>query len=154
MNKVWIFDIDGTLADNEHRMHHLEDGKKEWDAFFSKQHLDEPYQPVIDVLHALEIARPDDKIIIVTARDERYREDTLNWIYQHIPWMSSEDVYMRPHGFRGNDDLMKVGIIKWWLEKNPGFQVGAMFDDRHRIIDACRAEGWYTFECNQSRKEF
>ena len=44
MNKVWVFDIDGTLADNEHRMHHL-DGKKEWDAFFAKQHLDEPYQP-------------------------------------------------------------------------------------------------------------
>ena len=79
MNKVWVFDIDGTLADNEHRMHHL-DGKKEWDAFFSKQHLDEPYQPVIDVLHALANDRPGDAVIIVTARDERFREETLEWL--------------------------------------------------------------------------
>jgi hypothetical protein len=111
MNKVWIFDIDGTLADNEHRQHHLADGKKEWDAFFAKQHLDEPYQPVLDVLHALANDRLGDKVIIVTARDERFREDTLAWVNKHIPWMSSEDVYMRPFGFRGNDDTMKVGIL-------------------------------------------
>ena len=68
--------------------------------------------------------------------------------------MSHDDMYMRPFGFRGNDDLLKVAIIKKWLAENPGYVVGAMFDDRHRIIDACRNEGWYTFECNQSRKEF
>ena len=154
VNKVWIFDIDGTLADNEHRMHHLDNGKKEWDAFFSKQHLDEPYQPVIDVLHALANDRPGDAVIIVTARDERFREETLEWLNKHIPWISHDHMYMRPLGFRGNDDIMKVDIIKNWLTNNPGYKVGAIFDDRHRIIDAFRNEGWYTFECNQSRKEF
>jgi phosphoglycolate phosphatase-like HAD superfamily hydrolase len=154
MNKVWIFDIDGTLADNEHRQHHLEGENKEWDAFFEKQHLDEPYQPVLDVLHALANDRPGDAVIIVTARDERFRADTLEWINRHIPWMSSEDMYMRPLGDRGNDDLLKVKIIQNWLQRHPAYQVGAIFDDRHRIIDAFRAEGWYTFECNQNRKEF
>ena len=154
MQKVWVFDIDGTLADNEHRMHHLDNGKKEWDAFFSKQHLDEPYQPVIDVLHALANNRPGDEVIIVTARDERFREETLKWINKHIAWISNDHVYMRPLGFRGDDDKMKVKIIHTWLQRHPNYQVGAIFDDRHRIIDAFRAEGWYTFECNQSRKEF
>lgn len=153
MKKVWVFDIDGTLADNAHRMHHL-DGKKEWDAFFAKQHLDEPYQPVIDVLHALANDRPGDAVIIVTARDERFREDSLEWLNKHIPWISHDLMFMRPAGDRGNDDVMKVQIIKNWLAANPGYQVGAIFDDRHRIIDAFRNEGWYTFECNQARKEF
>ena len=153
MNKLWVFDIDGTLADNEHRMHHL-DGKKEWDAFFAKQHLDEPYQPVIDVLHALANDRPGDEVIIVTARDERFRDETLVWLNQHIPWMSNDKMYMRPRGFRGDDHKMKVDIIKNWLQRHPNYKVGAIFDDRHRIIDAFRAEGWYTFECNQTRKEF
>lgn len=153
MKKVWIFDIDGTLADNEHRQHFLE-GKKNWDAFFAEQDKDEPYQPVIDVLHALANDRPGDAVIIVTARDERFREDSLKWINRHIPWISDDHMFMRPLGDRGDDNVMKVNIIKEWLAANPGYQVGAIFDDRHRIIDAFREEGWYTFECNQTRKEF
>jgi hydroxymethylpyrimidine pyrophosphatase-like HAD family hydrolase len=153
MKKLWVFDIDGTLADNEHRMHHL-DGKKEWDKFFAKQHLDEPYQPVIDVLHALANDRPGDEVIIVTARDERFREDSLEWLNRHIPWISNDHMYMRPAGDRSDDDKMKVNIIKTWLQRHPNYTVGAIFDDRHRIIDAFRKEGWYTFECNQTRKEF
>lgn len=153
MKKVWIFDIDGTLADNDHRMHHLDNGKKEWDAFFSKQHLDVPYQPVLDVLHALYDVGY--KIIIVTARDERFRADTIDWLSKHIDRpIPISDVYMRPLGHRGDDNLLKVQIIKEWLEKNPDYKVSGIFDDRHRIIDAFRNEGWYTFECNQARKEF
>ena len=153
VNKVWVFDIDGTLADNDHRQHLLE-GKKDWDAFFALQHKDEPYQPVLDVLHALANDRPGDEVIIVTARDERFREETLEWLNRHIPWMSNDKMYMRPLGHRGDDDKLKVQIIKTWLQRHPAYKVGAIFDDRHRIIDAFREEGWYTFECNQSRKEF
>jgi hypothetical protein len=156
MKKVWVFDIDGTLADNEHRQHHL-DGKKNWDAFFAEQHKDEPYQAVLDVLHALAFDRCKvlgDRVIIVTARDERFRDDTLDWLHKHIEFDISDSVYMRPLGHRGNDDVLKVDIIKQWLVDHPGYKVGAIFDDRHRIIDAFRNEGWYTFECNQARKEF
>jgi hydroxymethylpyrimidine pyrophosphatase-like HAD family hydrolase len=28
-----VFDIDGTLADNEHRVHYLHNHPKNWDAF-------------------------------------------------------------------------------------------------------------------------
>lgn len=157
MKKVWVFDIDGTLADNEHRMHHLENGKKNWDAFFAEQGKDEPYQAVLDVLHALAFDRCKmlgDRVIIVTARDERFREDTIEWLNKHIEFDISDSIYMRPLGYRGDDDKMKVRIIKDWLAANPGYKVGAIFDDRHRIIDAFRNEGWYTFECNQARKEF
>jgi hypothetical protein len=96
-----------------------------------------------------------DKIIVVTARDERFRADTMDWLNKHLEFdIAEEDVYMRPLGDRGNDDVMKVEIVKRWLAERPEFRVGAIFDDRHRIIDAFRAEGWYTFECNQFRREF
>jgi FMN phosphatase YigB (HAD superfamily) len=154
MNKVWIFDIDNTLANVDHRWHHLRDGKKEWDAFFSKQHLDEPYQAVLDVLHALANDRLGDEIIVVTGRDERFREVSLEWLNRHVEWFSSENLYMRPAGNREDDDVLKVKIVKNWLARHPAYTVGAIFDDRHRIIDAFRAEGWYTFECNQERLEY
>ena len=152
MNKVWVFDIDGTLADNVHRQHHIT-GNKNWDAFFAEQHKDEPYEAVLDVLHAL--AFDGHKAIVVTARDERFRADTLEWLNKHIEYeFPSEDLYMRPLGNRDDDDYLKVLIIENWLQDNPGFKVAGIFDDRHRIIDAFRNKGWYTFECNQTRREF
>ena len=38
--------------------------------------------------------------------------------------------------------------------REPGCQVGGIFEDRHRIIDAFRSEGWYVFEANQTRTQF
>ena len=34
--KAFIFDIDGTLADASHRLHHIQNGNKDWDAFFAR----------------------------------------------------------------------------------------------------------------------
>ena len=153
MNKLWVFDIDNTLANVHHRWEHLRGDKKDWDTFFSLQHLDEPYQAVVDVLHAL--ALDGHKIIVVTGRDERFREETLEWLNKHIEFeFDNEDLYMRPSDNREDDDILKVRIIKDWLSKNPEYKVQGIFDDRHRIIDAFRAEGWYTFECNQERLEY
>ena len=35
MSKIVLCDIDGTVANNDHRQHYLE-GKKDWDGFFSE----------------------------------------------------------------------------------------------------------------------
>ena len=154
MRKLWVFDIDNTLANVHHRWEHLRGDKKDWETFFSLQHLDEPYQPVLDVLHALANDRLQDEIIVVTGRDERFREVSLEWLNRHVEWFSNDKLYMRPAGNREDDDVLKVKIVKSWLQRHPSYTVGAIFDDRHRIIDAFRAEGWYTFECNQERLEY
>ena len=61
---------------------------------------------------------------------------------------------MRPNGNREDDNTLKVKIVKSWLARHPAYVVGGIFEDRHRIIDAFREEGWYTFECNQQRLEY
>lgn len=158
MKKLWVFDIDNTLANVHHRWHHLREGNKNWDDFFAEQYKDEPYQAVLDVLHALAYDRSKmlgDKIIVVTGRDERHRKVTLEWLKRHIDYeFLNEDLHMRPNGNREDDNTLKVKIIKEWLSKNADYKVGAIFEDRHRIIDAFREEGWYTFECNQERLEY
>ena len=154
MRKLWVFDIDNTLANVHHRWEHLRGEKKDWETFFSLQHLDEPYQPVLDVLHALANDRLQDEIIVVTGRDERFREVSLEWLNRHVEWFSNDKLYMRPAGNREDDDTLKVKIIKNWLQRHPNYKMGGIFEDRHRIIDAFRNEGWYTFECNQERLEY
>ena len=154
MRKLWVFDIDNTLANVHHRWEHLRGDKKDWETFFSLQHLDEPYQPVLDVLHALANDRLGDEIIVVTGRDERFRKVSLEWLNRHVEWFSNDKLFMRPGGNREDDDVLKVKIVKNWLQRHPNYRVGAIFEDRHRIIDAFREEGWYTFECNQERLEY
>ena len=154
MNKLWVFDIDNTLANVHHRWHHLHNGKKNWKEFFAEQHKDEPYTPVLDVLHALSMDHSN-SIIVVTGRDECFREVSIEWLNRHINYeFPNEDLYMRPTGNREDDDTLKVKIIKTWLQRHPSYTVGGIFEDRHRIIDAFREEGWYTFECNQERLDY
>ena len=154
MNKLWVFDIDNTLANVHHRWDHLRGEMKDWKKFFAEQHKDEPYQAVFDVLHAL-ANDENNSIIVVTGRDEMFREVSLEWLNRHINYeFPSEDLHMRPAGNREDDHTLKVKIVKSWLQRHPSYTMGGIFDDRHRIIDAFRAEGWYTFECNQERLDY
>ena len=50
MKKIVICDIDGTIANNDHRQHYLE-GKKDWDGFFSEIINDSPIMPVIKIIN-------------------------------------------------------------------------------------------------------
>lgn len=49
-----ICDVDGTVADCRHRLHHVLPGsKRDWGAFFSKMADDAPIYPVIDLIRSL-----------------------------------------------------------------------------------------------------
>ena len=155
MQKVWIFDIDGTLSDMTHRVHHITGGNSNWDEFFDNQHLDRPYEDVFDILHAISLDRIMDKIIFVTARPERYRGVTNKWLQENIEYfIEDEDLYMKPNDNTDTDAVFKVNLINQWLTDNPTFKVGAIFDDRPTVIKAFREQGWHVFDCNQSGEEF
>ena len=153
MNKLWVFDIDGTLADTEHRQHHLSSEKKDWDSFFSKQSLDEPYEAVMELLHILLVK--GDRCIVITGRNEEHRGESQNWIIKHLGcFFNGEDLIMRKRGDRRDDDEIKIELLNEWLEANGEHKVMGVFEDRHRVIDAWRNAGFYVFECNQTRTDF
>lgn len=154
MTNVWIFDVDGTLANNLHRIKHLTaQSKKDWDTFFSEQHKDSPFDAVFGVMNALHAT--GNKVIILTARDERFREVTLSWLNEHAGFViDNSDLYMREGGDRRDDDYIKIEIVNQILKNNPDYKVMGVFEDRHRVIDSWREAGYYVFECNQERAEF
>lgn len=154
VTKLWIFDVDGTLANNLHRIKHLtQNTRKDWNAFFSEQHKDSPFDAVFDVMNALYVA--GHKTIVITARDERFREVTLSWLNEHSKFtIHDDDLYMRSNNDRRDDDGIKLDILKHILDKNPEYKVMGVFEDRHRVIDAWRDAGYYVFECNQQRADF
>ena len=48
MSKV-IFDLDGTLADIDHRLHFIQNGNKQWDEFYAACPNDGPKPAIIEL---------------------------------------------------------------------------------------------------------
>lgn len=145
----YIFDIDGTLADSSHRIHHITKTPKDWDSFFQDDLilLDEPIKPVVSILRAILKDRATDPmapgIVFLTGRPEKTRVVTIKWLqailglrYDHaIPF---SNLIMRPNGNFMNDDIWKVQELSK-LEKE---RIICVFEDRNRIVKAMRAAGY------------
>ena len=65
---IVLCDIDGTIANNDHRQHFLE-GKKDWDGFFGELINDSPIMPVIEKIN--QEVNNGNKIIFITGRPGR-----------------------------------------------------------------------------------
>jgi|TARA_B100001093_G_C26850947_1_gene1025099 ribonucleotide monophosphatase NagD (HAD superfamily) len=79
--KIVICDIDGTIANNDHRQHLLKEFK-DWDIFFAQLHLDEPILDVIEKIKDLK--REGKEIVFLTGRPERYRSSTKEWLSKYF----------------------------------------------------------------------
>ena len=81
MKNIILCDIDGTVANNDHRQHFLE-GKKDWDGFFDALDKDEPIYPIINKV--IEENNSGREIIFITGRPERYRNTTHTWLKEYF----------------------------------------------------------------------
>ena len=81
MKKIILCDIDGTIANNDHRQHFLQ-GKKDWDGFFSELINDEPIDRIIKKINAYHDAGKN--IIFLTGRPERFRYSTTLWLKENF----------------------------------------------------------------------
>lgn len=136
----FIFDIDGTLADGSHRIHHIvrTDGKpKDWDAYFAASLGDAPIEHMKAVAWALKDANVLYHIVYVTARPAEYRDATIQWMMRHS--MPAGDLYCRPAGDRRDDDIVKIELLQ--RIRADGYEPIMAFDDRTRVVKAWRAAG-------------
>src|SRR6187399_272529 len=155
--KIFIFDLDGTLADDRARTHYLHpthgegcsgktyadirwgehglcDGcgvKRDWDSYFAEAGNDLPKPAVIQVCR--DLARWH-KIFILSGRSETAGTATRKWLREN-------DIYydllrMRGEKDRTQDDVMK---LKWVEEMKISQDVIGVFEDRQRVVDAWRA---------------
>lgn len=141
-----IVDIDGTLANNDHRQHHVMTRKKDWKAFFEGIHLDSVNSWCHQVIEAM--SRKMD-IILVTGRDESLREKTVEWLKSNgIDYRLR--LYMRSDNDRREDMIVKEEIYRWHIE--PHFDVLFCLDDRPSVCRMWRKIGLTVLQCND--KEF
>ena len=109
MKNIILCDIDGTVANNDHRQHFLE-GQKDWDGFFSELINDKPIYSIIDKVNK---EYGDGKeIIFLTGRPERYRYSTTLWLKDYFNFELK--ILMR----KNNDQNNKLKVKKEIFEEN------------------------------------
>jgi hypothetical protein len=150
MKPLYIFDLDGTLANADHRIHYISGEKKNWRAFFAACVDDEPIAPAIATLKALR--RGGAEVWIWTGRSDEVRTQTIEWLVKHgcfggtaetLPWWpfgAPERFRMRQAG-----DLRPDHVIKGeWLALLDPPEYGrltAVFEDRERVVRMWRDSG-------------
>jgi predicted secreted acid phosphatase len=135
VKKSIICDIDGTVADLEHRRSWIQSNPKNWKAFYANVENDLPIQPVIDIVVTLWNSGWD--IVFCSGREEIYREKTEKWLREHV--IPPKNLYMRKKGDYRDDAVVKIELLE--QIRADGFNPLIAFDDRNRVVDAWRANG-------------
>ncbi|MDL1890333.1 hypothetical protein FBQ96_12270, partial [Nitrospirales bacterium NOB] len=145
--KAAIIDLDGTLANIGHRLHHVRDGARDWDAFFEGIPEDSIVEPVRDVLVALH--RDFVSIVLASGRPERCREMTVKWLSDFdVPFT---ELYMRPDNDTRPDHVIKSQILDGILAD--GYEPFVVIDDRQSVVDMWRERGLVCLQCAPSDAE-
>ncbi len=139
--KAVIFDLDGTLANIDHRLHHVKNGNKNYDAFFEECDKDLPKQNIIDLLNTLNAHGY--AIIICSGRSDIAFEKTKNWLQQHK--IVFDLLFMRKADDHRSDVIIKSEMLE--LVLNAGYEIEFVVDDRQSVVDMWRARGLTCLQC-------
>ncbi len=143
MNYI-VMDIDGVLADNDHRLHHIlnEDGSRrshpDWKSFYRESEKDEVIPEGKLLLVALCQARIQDgfRMAFLSGRSESYRCLTVEWLWDKgIAYASAQTnpLFLRPDGDHRPDYVFKGQILE--RLRQAGNEIVLIVDDSQAVVD-------------------
>lgn len=134
-----VFDMDGTIALVDQRRYLTE---VHWPSFERSCVTDLPNKPVIAVLHALYLR--DWRVEVWSARSEKVRGYTEDWLDEHVDLAACAAVRMRPEHDQRDDAVLKE---EWLLAATArGERPDLVFDDRQKVVDMWRRNGVPCFQ--------
>lgn len=130
--KAIIVDLDGTLCDVDHRVHHVQSKKKNWKAFNELMVHDKLNDWCFELMKAM--SAQGYKILFVTGRGEPWRVPTETWLHKHS--VKYEHLYMRGVLDQREDSDVKEEIYTTSIEQK--YQVLFVVDDRKSVVERWR----------------
>lgn len=136
-----IFDIDGTIADVEHRRPYLLSEKPDWKAFNAAIGDDAIHANILRLLRTMRAA--GNAIVLCSGRDGGFRRLTELWLtFNQIHY---DGLYMRAAGDHRKDHVVKTELLDQIIAD--GFRPWLVVDDRSSVVAAWRARGLTCLQC-------
>ena len=145
-----VFDIDGTLADNHHRIDYVRTTPKDWAKYDAGIHDDAVIGPVAAMFNML--VEEGHTVVFATGRNERSREDTTQGLADHN-LRGGQKLYMRAANDFRHDDIVKPEMLDQIIA-DYGKKPDMWFDDRPRVVRAIRARGVFVVDVYQGEEDF
>lgn len=134
--KIVILDLDGTVADCNHRLHFIEGQNRDYQAFYDGIPEDKPIHHIIDLVRALD-QTGEYLIIAVTGRPITHLRETQIWMAKlFIPYFA---IFMRPEKDFRKDFIVKKEILDH-IRSEFGEPTFAL-DDRSSVVKMWRDNG-------------
>jgi uncharacterized HAD superfamily protein len=127
-----IVDLDGTLCDVDHRVHHVSGPKKDWIKFNELLVHDKLNHWCFELIEAM--SARGYSVIFITGRGEDYRRLTEEWLNKHQ--ISYKHLYMRGVLDHREDADVKEDIYKYVVDKD--YRVLFVVDDRKSVVERWR----------------
>lgn len=141
---VWyIFDMDGTLANVEHRLPLLDGSPASWDRFSNACDGDLPNRHIVGLLEAL--IQSGAVIRIFTGRSESARAKTVQWLLRNTSFRDFDKLKMRAEG----DTRRGAELKREWYLSIPSKEcvtLGGVFEDDVNVCAMWRDLGVECFQ--------
>lgn len=146
---IVLVDIDHTISDAAWRDDML--NNRDFDAYHLAGKEDAPIQEMVELVNAL--ADSGATIIGCTARPEKWRTQTMQWMVKHQVCM--DEILMRDYNTFAPAAETKIGLLQKrfgpMLEQLQGKHV-LFIDDNEKVIETMRAAGITALQCFAARR--
>jgi hypothetical protein len=178
-----IFNLDGTLADCEHRRHYVDPEKNEnfarwngkdfrgfkngqfdlekkwepdWKSFYKECDKDKIISQTRSIFDFIGMNGQSHKLQIWSARCESTLEKTKEWLRKYLfAYACHEfDIILKMRPI--GDSTLDDVLKESWLDQaiSEGKVIDFVFDDHPKVVQMWRRRGIFVFNCNQSDQEF
>lgn len=138
MKKVAVFDLDGTIADIQHRLWMIHQMNKDWDGFYKACVNDKPIPGVIEWMRYMSKTHT---VVILSGRSDVAYQSTFEWLKDNnVPY---HYLFMRSEGDHRKDTGIKAEMMEHHVQ--PLGEVDFIVEDRPSMIDMWRENGFTVY---------
>lgn len=138
--RLVVSDLDGTLADIDHRLHWIHRDDPDWTAFFLACGDDRPIRNTITVLRTLHASGYE--VVIASGRGEVARQETIAWLARHeVPY---DRLILRRVGDDRHDDEVKTEMVR--VHGLDPADTLVVLEDRASVVQVWRRLGFHVFQ--------
>ena len=148
LKNCFVFDLDGTICNVNHRRQYVATKPRNWDAW-NKGLVNDVPNPAMKIVYQALRNQYEIDLIIVSGRSDDYKEQTIKWLTDNEIFY--DEIYMRKYKDHRDDAIVKGEIADEILKTH---NILGVFDDRQRVVNMWIERGIWVFDVGQGKGQF